>query len=140
MRNLIRIFLCLLVTSVAWAGEFRSFEGKVDKKSPPTAEIAIQRTYAMFSALQRDELKKDPARILEYGLGNWIEGYWLGSEDAPLYVWFAQHGIKVRSSMCLFIIRGFEFRLANKKFNIGKELQNPSWNRVPPPPPPPPDL
>jgi len=135
-----KIIFCLLLTSLAWAGEYRAFEGRIDKKSPPTAAVAIQRACAMFSAKQREELRKDPARILEYGLGNWIEANWLGSEDAQLYTWFVQNGIKVRSSMCLFVIRGFEFRLSNRKFNMGKELRNPSWNRVPPPPPPPPPL
>lgn len=136
MFKQILVAACFLVTSLVRAGEFRKFEGVLDKKSPPTAAIAIQKTYTMFSAAQLEELKKEPAKILEYGLGNWIEANWLGSEDSQLYAWFLKNGIKVRSSMSLFVIRGFEFRLAGKKINIAKELRKPSWNRLPPPPPP----
>lgn len=137
MRNLIFSILVLLAAESLHASSYRDFNGKIETASPSNAASAIDKAYCMFSVEQLRELRKKPEIILQYDLATWIENNWLAPESAPLYVWFQKHGIKIRSSMCLFVIRGFEFRLHGKTFKLEKELRNPNWNKVPPPMPPP---
>ncbi|WP_316411496.1 hypothetical protein [Mesoterricola sediminis] len=141
MRWVTACLVAFVAYSFALGGDRREFEGSVDAASPSSASVGIEKVYAMFSRSQLNEIRKDPTAIMQYRLPDWIEGKWLAKEDDPLYVWFKAHGIEIRSSMSLFIVRGFQFKLCGKKYNIQKELKRPGWQLRPPPPPPhPPSL
>lgn len=134
MKSWIRSLLLILLSVTLFASGGKEFAGKMSKESPATAAIAIDNAYCMFSKEQLCELRKSPYIISEYELASWIENNWLATKDAPLYAWFECHGIKVKSSMTLFVVRGFQFKLYGKRFDIKKELKNPSWNKLPEPP------